>query len=319
LKISKLIKPEHIQAKLLGVIINLAHDDRVEEFRIIAAKLLNVLSPVFGAKLCQEKVIAEVITLAEDFSFGVRKVVAQNVGILCKTVGPEITVESKLLPTFVTLCKDEIWGVRKSCAETLYTISSCLPSKVRGTTLVELFERFADDSSRWVKIEAFKQLGPFISTFDEEVPRTLISHFTGMALQGNQFDPDLLEYCAYNFPAVAHTLGPSRFPLLEKAYNTLVKDVQWKVRKTLAYSLTEIAKILGENALIEKYLCPAFELFLRDLDEVKQGVLSSLAGFLGFLSESTREKYFKILADLPDDLYFGYTISSSGCFDETLI
>jgi serine/threonine-protein phosphatase 4 regulatory subunit 1 len=39
IKISKLIKPEHIQAKLLGVVVNLAHDDRVEEFRTIAAKV----------------------------------------------------------------------------------------------------------------------------------------------------------------------------------------------------------------------------------------------------------------------------------------
>jgi len=129
----------------------------------------------------------------------------------------------------------------------------------------------------------------------------LVVHFTSMALQGNQFDPDLLEYCAYNFPAVAQALGGDKWPLLEKAYNTLIKDVQWKVRKTLAYSLREIAKILKTDVVIEKYLCPAFELFLRDLDEVKLGVLTNLSGFLGFLSESSREKYFKILADLPDE------------------
>lgn len=122
-----------------------------------------------------------------------------------------------------------------------------------------------------------------------------------MALQSNQFDPDLLEYCAFNFPAVTMTLGVDKWQLLEKAYNALTKDVQWKVRKTLAYSLNEISKILKKDTLIEKSLCPAFELFIRDLDEVKQGVIINLAGFLGSLPDQTREKYFKMIADLPEE------------------
>jgi serine/threonine-protein phosphatase 4 regulatory subunit 1 len=155
-------------------------------------------------------------------------------------------------------------------------------SKVRSSQLVQIFEKFAEDVSRWVKIEAYKQLGPFIATFNEpkevfilfmklflhlKLSTELIQIFTGMAFQQGQSDNEMIEYCAYNFPAVCLTAGKERWNLLEKAYNALVKDVQWKVRRTLAYSLHEIAKIVGTE-ITEKTLISAFELFLRDLDEV---------------------------------------------------
>jgi serine/threonine-protein phosphatase 4 regulatory subunit 1 len=170
---------------------------------------------------------------------------------------------------FIALSKDEIWGVRKACAESISQIAKYVTSKVRSEQLVQIFEKFSEDVSRWVKIEAYKQLGPFIATFNEpkELSTDLIQVFTGMAFQQGQSDNEMVEYCAYNFPAVCLTVGKDRWNLLEKAYNALVKDVQWKVRRTLAYSLHEIAKIVGTQ-ITEKTLIPAFELFLRDLDEV---------------------------------------------------
>jgi serine/threonine-protein phosphatase 4 regulatory subunit 1 len=67
--------------------------------------------------------------------------------------------------------------------------------------------------------------------------------------------------------AVLHTLGRERWPELNDLYDHLVKDLQWKVRKTLSFSLHEVAKILGTE-LTEKCLLSTFELFFKDLDEV---------------------------------------------------
>jgi len=133
-----------------------------------------------------------------------------------------------------------------------------------------MFENFSDDISRWVKMESFKQLGPFIATYyGEEVPKELIKHFIGMATQSSQnSDSDLVEYCSFNLPAVTLTLGRDNWSSLEKTFNLLVKDVQWKVRRSLSFSLHELAKILGTK-ITEETLVPAFEVFLRDLDEVK--------------------------------------------------
>lgn len=55
--------------------------------------------------------------------------------------------------------------------------------------------------------------------------------------------------CAFNYPAVALTLGRARWGELRSLYLTLSRNRSMKVRKTLAASLGELAKVIGpENA-----------------------------------------------------------------------
>lgn len=62
--------------------------------------------------------------------------------------------------------QDGIWGVRKACAESLVAFSSALPQALRAKHLVPVFERFANDQSKWVRLAAFHHLGPFLSTLE---------------------------------------------------------------------------------------------------------------------------------------------------------
>ena len=55
------------------------------------------------------------------------------------------------------------------------------------------------------------------------------------------------------------------------------------MRKTLAYSLFELAKILGPE-LTETELISVLLHFLKDVPEVKEGVLVSLPDFMAQLS-----------------------------------
>lgn len=54
---------------------------------------------------------------------------------------------------------------------------------------------------------------------------------------------------------------------------------QWKVRRTLAFSIHELAVILGDQ-LTAADLVPVFNGFLKDLDEVRIGILKHLYDFL---------------------------------------
>mmetsp|Transcript_6405 Transcript_6405/g.9323 ORF Transcript_6405/g.9323 Transcript_6405/m.9323 type:complete len:371 (+) Transcript_6405:395-1507(+) len=166
---------------------------------------------------------------------------------------------------------------------------------------MDLFESLIDDVSRWVKMEAFKQLGPFIATFkSNEISDTLVKYFTDMAYQSEHNDSDLVEFCAYNFPAIVVTLGKERWNLLEQSYKMLTKDVQWKVRRSLACSLHEIAQIVGPETT-ESILCEPFEAFLQDLDEVKFGIVSNIAKFLSVLNEKARTRYLELICALPQE------------------
>lgn len=54
---------------------------------------------------------------------------------------------------------------------------------------------------------------------------------------------------------------------------------QWKVRRTLAFSIHEMALILGDE-ITSLDLVPIFNGFLKDLDEVRIGVLKHFADFV---------------------------------------
>uniref|UniRef100_A0A3Q2X856 PP4R1 phosphatase n=1 Tax=Hippocampus comes TaxID=109280 RepID=A0A3Q2X856_HIPCM len=65
---------------------------------------------------------------------------------------------------------------------------------------------------------------------------------------------------------------------------------QWKVRRTLAFSIHELAVILGDQ-LTAADLVPIFNGFLKDLDEVRIGVLKHLYDFLKLLNADKRREY----------------------------
>ncbi|KAI4493300.1 hypothetical protein M0802_009468 [Mischocyttarus mexicanus] len=122
------------------------------------------------------------------------------------------------------------------------------------------------------------------------VPQELVDYFVSMA------EPELCEegeipyHCAFSFPAVAFTLGKTNWGYLRKAYQSLAGAKQWKVRRTLASSIHEIAIILGEE-ITASDLVPIYDGFIKDLDEVRIGVLKHLATFLKILKPTYRWHY----------------------------
>lgn len=115
-----------------------------------------------------------------------------------------------------------------------------------------------------------------------------------------KLETDRAIICAYNFPAVVLTVGGDFWDShLKETYLSLTKDYQIKVRRTFAYSLHEIARIIGPERT-ERDLVQIFALYLMDLDDVKQGVLEHLAEFLGTLAVSSRNEYIPILTEVWD-------------------
>ena len=54
---------------------------------------------------------------------------------------------------------------------------------------------------------------------------------------------------------------------LSRLCNDFVFSLQWKIRRVLAYSIHEIARIIGPDATCIELL-GIFEDFLKDIDEV---------------------------------------------------
>jgi len=73
------------------------------------------------------------------------------------------------------------------------------------------------------------------------------------------------------------------WPKIKPVHETLVKDPRWKVRRSLAFSLHEIAKILGPE-ISEEELMPVLSHFLKDINEVREGAIINLPKFIKVLT-----------------------------------
>lgn len=381
--ICTLLKPEDRGKHALTLVLQLAHDDEQEELRMTAAKLLNDMVESLGPELCHQFVSPELVSLAEDPVFRVRKAAALNMHSACRVAREPDTTE-RLLPAYIRLTKDDIYRVRKACAESLVDLSQAVSDDLRSHVLLEVFTRLSADSSKFVRQAALEKLGPFLCTLHpREVSDGLLELFASMAASATgdtTVDKEIRHKCAFNLPGVLHTLGPRRWaPFLREAFQALVRDMHWTIRRTLAFSLHELARMLsleegeggggernGEDGAkvpkeriqrkqegggeeeggreggrelargmaalsvtegekkeegedepqpddadddddvmqwtgperVEKELLFAFDYFLRDVEDIRMGVLQTMAKFLATLSPATRHKYLPVLCEV---------------------
>ncbi|KAL6112567.1 ppp4r1 [Pungitius sinensis] len=124
------------------------------------------------------------------------------------------------------------------------------------------------------------------------IPQQLLDQYLSMTdpARAQTVDTEIAKHCAFSLPGVALTLGRQNWHCLKETYETLATDVQWKVRRTLAFSIHELAVILGDQ-LTAADLVPIFNGFLKDLDEVRIGVLKHLYDFLKLLHADKRREY----------------------------
>ncbi|XP_075441482.1 serine/threonine-protein phosphatase 4 regulatory subunit 1 isoform X1 [Ascaphus truei] len=130
------------------------------------------------------------------------------------------------------------------------------------------------------------------SKVQDVVPQALLDQYLSMTdpSRAQTVDTEIAKHCAYSIPGVALTLGRENWHCLRDTYETLAADMQWKVRRTLAFSIHELALILGDS-LTAADLLPIFNGFLKDLDEVRIGVLKHLYDFLKLLQNDKRREY----------------------------
>merc|ERR1719203_40671 len=296
--IAELLNKEQVYEHILKIVLHMAHDDSDDQ-KITALPLLGDLVPIVGSAVCKNYLSADLHALSQDNSFRVRKATVQYFGPICEQLGAR-DAEECLLPIFLSLCSDSIWSVRKGCVESFVDVS-CSISSASRIKLIPIMEKFLNDSSRWVRNTAYEILGPFISSLDSaQISSDFLKYFTSIPhLSSAEADADCTNHCAFNFPAVVLTVGRERWSELNDTYNILCRKT-FKSRKTLACSIHEIAFVLGEE-LTEQYLLNSIEFFLKDIDDIRQGIIKHLFKILSVLNEKLRVEYISILWELASE------------------
>lgn len=225
----------------------------------------------------QRAFVREVERVGRDPIHWVRREASFALGALAKVVPDELIISS-LLPLFESLRADPAWHVRHSSLFALPALLSRLPSGLRRSVAVSTIIPLSRDESAPVRTGVLEALGEVVYTFHDDAsgpPDDLLRLFLGIAnnsppreryahptrrsplqvLSANapvsivDDDPARPLACAFNFPAVAFTLGRARWGELRGLYLTLAQDRSPKIRRTLAASLGDLAKIIGpENA-----------------------------------------------------------------------
>lgn len=136
-----------------------------------------------------------------------------------------------------------------------------------------------------------------------KVESSIVSYFLSLA-SGSAFAGDTtgdgMMQCAFSIPAVIATLGPAGWATVSPAYMLLTKDVSWKVRRTIAASICDVAKALNVDIIVTD-LFPVFDSFCRDIDEVKNVAVKQLHRFIELTPEAARRSHLSILSELSSE------------------
>ncbi|KAG1875048.1 armadillo-type protein [Suillus tomentosus] len=262
----------------------------------------------------QRAFVREVERVGRDPIHWVRREASFALGALAKAVPDELIIGS-LLPLFESLRADPAWHVRHSSLFALPALLSRLPSGLRRSVAVSTIIPLSRDESAPVRTGVLEALGEVIYTFygdDRGPPDDLLRLFLGIDNNSSQReryahptrrsplqvlsanapvlmivdDPGRPLACAFNFPAVAVTLGRARWGELRGLYLTLAQDRSPKVRRTLAASLGELAKIIGPDNAQRDMMSLWWDAMRSDDDhEIKFKAIEAVPLFVEALGE----------------------------------
>lgn len=122
-------------------------------------------------------------------------------------------------------------------------------------------------------------------------------------------DPSRELTCAFNFPAVVLTLGASRWSELRGFYMHLSQSKVHKVRRTIAASIGEVAKIIGPSNASDDLL-HVWRASVRSMDtadgDVRLKAVSALPALLQALSDEDRQDVADELEEIWTERLIGW-------------
>lgn len=233
-----------------------------------------------------------------DEAIPVRIAVAKNLLNVSKIVSFDY-FQQKIFPLYNQLTQDPEHSVRKTCADQVAEIAKVSQVDKQAKDLSEVYYRFLKDpTSKLVRGTAFQNIGPFIGAFKngDDIDSKIVDFYINTS-EASQ-NKDVCFHASFNFPAFVYVFGKKEWPRFLSLYQKLTKINDARIRKTLACSIHELAKILGQETT-EADLLPVLEKFLKEKgdkqNEIKQAALKNLHIFLNVVSQDKRSAFIKYI------------------------
>ena len=297
------IKDEHKGESVLTIVIRMAQDDDDDHKRESAMSLFGALTPLVHTDYIQLYVIPQVNSFADDHSGNVRKEVANQLYNISQKVSKEI-FKRRLLPVYKKLSKDTLWNVKKAAAEILPKITKLCDSEIISKDIIPIFKSFAQDEKPVVKNAAVEIFGEFISLIDKndaenfvELLDFYVDTIQKLSVKGKREERNIIQKCAYNFPAVLLFFGKNAWPKLKPCFTLMANEKDEKIKLPLASSLGEISNIIGSE-LTESDLLEFVDKFFKNSpqnSELKIKILKVLPVIIKNIPSNRKNAYLEFI------------------------
>ncbi|KRX07644.1 Armadillo-type fold [Pseudocohnilembus persalinus] len=290
---------------ILKKVIEMANDDESEDNRLVAVQLFGKLASSFGKDLCDQHIVKLFLYLGDNPSTKVRRETVNYLPVISQNCSKEL-FDNKLIPFYRIKCNEHLWHMRKSCVEVIVELSKIADSEKKQILSQIMTDQFLEDQNRWVKVEAYKMLGPFIATLEnqKQISEKLFIHFNKMTeynVNHLSNQDEIMIKCSFYFPAVLQVFGVGKWAELRNTLYTLIKHRNKNVKKPIACSLHEVAKIIKQKRA-EDDLFEVYEKVLKDQsDEVRFGAIKNLSNFLEIFDQEKKESLVEVLQTVQKD------------------
>ena len=297
-ELTKYIEENERGQYILTIVIQMAHEEEHDNYRINATKLFNNLAKILGRDLLEQYVVPQVASFADDHECKVRKSVAENLINICEGISPEC-FKKKMLPLYEKISKDSMWNVRKVAVEILPKITKLCDKEIISSKLLNIFKSFCQDQKNFVRYEAVEIFGEFLSLLDKDDIKNYtqlldfyINTIEECTKNNKKDDLTIIKKCAYNFPAVLVMYGPENWDKLKPCFVKMAEQKEERIKLPLAASLGELSKILG-NEVTENDLLDFVDKFYKGNSDMKMKILGILPDIIRNISSNKKNQYLE--------------------------
>lgn len=351
LDVIDLLPKEILKRDILTLAVSKGQLSQPLSSRLLCCKILGKICTKFEPYIIRKEVVPLVQSLCQDTEYEVRGEMCRQLDAVARGIGLEAT-RSAILPELVELAYDQEETVQLISVETVVRMLPMLDDETCNQTIIPLLKKLCKTflRSKSVPLPGIAhQLGPFCVGLSPRLANEHRHWFleifqlfckVGKDCELNQQDslegresflgvPDVVpkpvssserdsmcrQACAYNFPAIVLFAKPRCFhDELYETYLDLCNDENTSVRRTIASSFHEIAKILdGSNGVKTPrdangnchILLSVLNILMRDpKTEVIEGLLPNLTQSLEIVTRGLEgnEGHEAQLADLIHSL-----------------
>jgi len=306
--------PDLCMQFIIPEVLNLMEDALFKVRKALLGALEGVCRTA-GPTATRERILPCFLARCSDEVWGVRKAAVECLPSFSRCVEPRVRV-LELLPAFERLSGDVSKWVRGQCALSVGLFFSSLPSKAITPSLLEMYTKTALSSEGTLPPLLLTGEGGVHTRYVDPLSSSSNSGGSGGEAPSFSSSTPVINYSSSNsgggdsaeagaaasfcFPGVALALGRSRWGELRAFFEGCWQDSSKRIRKPMAHSLHEIARIVGSEASEADILPAADFFFFRDpSEECRLGAISNLNSILTALPALSRARLFStVLAHL---------------------